>query len=166
MNTGDLDGDGDLDIACDGNAQDHIYVWINAGCTAGDTSSHKTASIRAPQFGERVDYTIVIRSLSAPLTHTVVMTDAIPVGLQYVDGTLSATTGTVEDALAPTLTWTGDLSPTGTVTVSYSITVTAVVPTVITNTATIDAAPYGAITETASVLANWSSLYLPHIVKQ
>ncbi|MHC4403948.1 MAG: FG-GAP repeat domain-containing protein [Planctomycetota bacterium] len=29
MNTMDIDGDGDQDIVCDGNAQSHIYVWIN-----------------------------------------------------------------------------------------------------------------------------------------
>ena len=29
MNTMDIDGDGDQDFVCDGNAQSHIYVWIN-----------------------------------------------------------------------------------------------------------------------------------------
>ncbi|MFC1558284.1 FG-GAP repeat domain-containing protein [candidate division KSB1 bacterium] len=29
MNTMDFDGDGDMDIVCDGNAQSHIYVWVN-----------------------------------------------------------------------------------------------------------------------------------------
>jgi hypothetical protein len=29
MNAMDVDADGDMDIVCDGNAQSHIYLWIN-----------------------------------------------------------------------------------------------------------------------------------------
>ena len=40
MNTMDFDGDGDQDIVCDGNAQSHIYVWINKSTRrmSGDVS--------------------------------------------------------------------------------------------------------------------------------
>jgi len=165
MNTGDLDGDGDLDIACDGNSQNHIYVWVNAGCNAESESSYKAASTTAPRHGEAVDFTIVIRNLAAPLSHTVVLTDTVPAGLGYVPGTLTATAGTTDAALAPTLTWTGSLSPSGVVTVGYAVTITAATPTVITNTCTIDVAPYGTITGTARVLANWSTAHVPLVMR-
>lgn len=37
MNVLDVDADGDMDIVCDGNAQSHIYLWINQSKRAAST---------------------------------------------------------------------------------------------------------------------------------
>jgi len=125
-------------------------------------ASQKTASARMVQYGDVITYTVVVRDLSAPLTATVYLTDALPSGVAYMPGTLSATAG-ITGATPPTLTWTGTLSPATVVTITYAVTVSASDPQVITNSALIAVPGYDALTRTATVRANWLSVYLPFI---
>jgi uncharacterized repeat protein (TIGR01451 family) len=113
--------------------------------------SYKAASTGMAEYGERITYTVVISSGAGPTTHTVFLTDEVPAGLAYVPGTLASTIGTVTDAAAPTLGWSGVLSPTPVATVTYAVTVTAATSQVITNRAVIAVPGYGAITRTATV---------------
>jgi len=135
--------------------------------------SYKTASPRYAGFGERVAYTVVISNATGPLSATVQFTDTLPAGMVYVPGTLTATTGAVVDAFAPTLTWSGVLSPSPVITITYAVAVTytipgstAILPQVITNTATIAAPGYPTITRTAVVRTNWYNVYLPLVLRQ
>jgi uncharacterized repeat protein (TIGR01451 family) len=137
------------------------------------TPSYKMASAERASFGEHVAYTVVISNATGPLSETVLFTDTVPAGMVYVPGTLTATTGTAVDALAPTLTWSGVLTPTPAITITYTTAVTyavpgstAIFPQVITNTATIAAPGYQTITRTAVVRTNWYSVYLPLVLRQ
>jgi uncharacterized repeat protein (TIGR01451 family) len=145
-------------------------ILIYDGQAAPDLSpSTKTASATGPSAGELVTYTIRVSNLSGPMTHTVALTDVVPSALGYVSGTLRASSGTWDDALAPTLTWAGVLSPTPTITITYAVTV----PYVVSGTATL--APSQAITNaviiavpgsepivrTAMIIANPYRVHLP-----
>jgi uncharacterized repeat protein (TIGR01451 family) len=127
--------------------------------------SQKTASTATPVHGQTVTYTVVVQGLTAPLTATVHLTDEVPVGLSYLPGTLTATTGVFTDTAAPTLRWSGTLTPTTAATVTYAVTVSAITPQVITNTAVIAAPGYQTITLTATVRANWRPVYLPLVLR-
>jgi uncharacterized repeat protein (TIGR01451 family) len=127
-------------------------------------TTQKTASAETARYGDVVTYTVVVRDLSAPLTATIYLTDALPSGVTYVPGTLSATAG-ITGATPPNLTWTGTLSPATAVTVTYAVTVSASAPQVITNSAVIAALGYETITRTATVQANWLPVYLPLVTK-
>jgi len=127
-------------------------------------ASQKTASVTAPAYGQTVTYTIVVQNLAAPLDTTVYLTDVIPSGLSYVPSTLTATSGTVTDTTAPTLTWSGTLTPSPVVTVTYVVTVSAIEPQVISNNAIIAAQGYQPITSTALIVANGHTSFLPVIL--
>ena len=104
---------------------------------------------------------------------TVFFTDTIQDGLVYVPGTLTATTGIVIEADAPTLRWSGVLTPTPDITITYAATVTyvlsgtatVILPQVITNTAIIAAPGYQTVTRTATVRTNWHNVYLPVVLR-
>ncbi len=133
------------------------------------TPSYKTVSPRLADYGERITYTVVIRNDTGPLASTVIFSDTIHARLSYVPGTLTATSGVVNDTAEPVLHWSGVLSPTPAVTITYATTVTYItsgtatlaLPQVITNTAVIEAPGYQPITRTATVWVHWQSLYLP-----
>jgi uncharacterized repeat protein (TIGR01451 family) len=140
----------------------YYHLWQEGGGAEG--ASQKTASARIAQYGDVITYTVVVRDLSAPLTATVYLTDALPSGVAYVPGTLSATAGTPNET-PPTLTWTGTLSPATVVTITYAATISASAPRVITNSAVIAAPGYETITRIATLWANWRSSYLPLVMK-
>ncbi|MBL7063151.1 MAG: DUF11 domain-containing protein [Anaerolineae bacterium] len=131
--------------------------WDGNGDEVEEGEAQKTASIGAPEHGQTVTYTIVVRDI----TTTVNLTDVVPSGLAYVPGTLTATLGTVTDTDAPTLRWSGTLTPTPAVTVTYAVAVSTAETQVITNTATIVAPGYQTITSTATIIANAHTVYLP-----
>jgi uncharacterized repeat protein (TIGR01451 family) len=137
------------------------------------TPSYKAVSAPFASYGEQVTYTVVINNATSPLTTTVLFTDTVPGGLSYVFGTLTATTGMVDEAGAPTLRWSGVLTPTPVATITYAATVNQIVsgtstlipPQTIINTATIAAPGYQTITRTATVRVNWQSIYLPLVMR-
>jgi len=129
------------------------------------TPSYKAVSSPFADSGEQVTYTVVIRNGTGPVTPTVLFTDTVPGGLSYISGTLTATMGTVTDAGAPTLRWSGVLTPTPAVTVTYAVTVTATAPQIITNAAIIAIQNYEPITRTATLRTNWLRVYLPLLMR-
>ncbi|MCP4538688.1 MAG: DUF11 domain-containing protein [Chloroflexi bacterium] len=150
-------------------------ILIYDGEAVPDLSpSTKTASAPGPTAGDLVTYTITVHNLSGPITHTVALTDVVPSGLDYVSGTLHASSGTWDDALAPTLTWTGVLTPVPTITITYAVTVPYVVSGTATltpsqaiiNTVTIAMPGYEPIVRSATIIVNPHEVYLPLILKE
>ena len=133
--------------------------WDGGVVMAGE--AHKTVSTLAPAHGQPVTYTVTIQGI----TTTVHMTDQVPTGLAYISGTLTSTTGTVNDVSAPVLQWSGVLSPTPAVTITYAVTVSTVTPKVISNTAVIVASGYQTLTPTVTILASGYLIYLPLVLK-
>ncbi|HDQ72650.1 MAG TPA: DUF11 domain-containing protein [Chloroflexi bacterium] len=131
--------------------------------------SYKIASRSFADYGERVTYTIGIRSNTGPLAGTVYMTDTLPEGQQYVPGTFSATSG--QTALLPVLRWSGVLSPTPAVTLTYAVTVTRIVtgtillPRTDVNTATIAYEDQTPIVRTATLRTHWANVFLPLVMR-
>jgi uncharacterized repeat protein (TIGR01451 family) len=128
-------------------------------------TSSKAASTAFSQYGDSITYTVVIHSLSAPLTATVHLTDMVPTELTYVPGSLTASSGTATDASAPTLRWSGLLTPTPAVTVTYVASVSTTTPQTIINSALIAAPGYQAITRTVTIIANGRVVYLPLFIR-
>jgi uncharacterized repeat protein (TIGR01451 family) len=130
--------------------------------------SYKVASTGYADYGERITYTVAISNRTGPLSNIAFFTDTLPDGLSHVPGTLTATTGIVTDADAPTLRWSGFLSPTPAITITYAVTASVAESQVITNTAVIVAPGYQTITRTATVtvqVVNWQNIYLPLVMR-
>jgi uncharacterized repeat protein (TIGR01451 family) len=125
----------------------------------------KAVSPKYADCGERITYTIVIHSATGPLTNTIRLTDTLQDGLSYVSGTLTATTGTINDRAAPTLYWSGVLTPSPAVTVAYAATVITTESKPIVNTAELSEAGGEPRIATATVIANAELVYLPLILK-
>jgi uncharacterized repeat protein (TIGR01451 family) len=149
-------------------------ILIYDGEAAPDLSpSTKTASVTGPTAGDLITYTITVRNLSGPMTHTVAVTDVVPSGLDYVSGTLHASSGTWDEAFAPTLTWAGVLSPTPTITITYAVTVPYVISgtatltpsQAITNAAIIAVLGYDPVIRTATIWINPHKVYLPIVMR-
>jgi uncharacterized repeat protein (TIGR01451 family) len=121
----------------------------------------KRASAAALSAGQPVTYTITIRNSGAALSAAAVLTDTLPAGLDYVPGSLKASSGNVEDINAPQLSWRGALGAGETVTISYEAVVMTIQPQVLTNTAKLDAGTAGYITRSASLIVNGRRLFLP-----
>jgi uncharacterized repeat protein (TIGR01451 family) len=151
----------------------NAFWWMMARLAGWDGVSdeltgdlHKSASVLAPAQGEVLTYTVLIQDLSVPGASTLTLEDELPLGLDYVPGTLSATSGTVDDTLAPLLQWTGLSSAASAVTVTYAATVTVPSAAPIANTAVLSVPSYDAMTATATVIANGFSTYLPCALKE
>ncbi len=145
--------------------------------TTSLTPSIKTASTSIAKLGETVVYTVSVRNTEGPIDVTALMTDTLPQGLQYVPGSLSAssphsaTNGIVDDSHAPALYWTGVLTPDAEIDITYSAILTNVVnnttiilPPRLINEATITA---GESTVTLSVMIQTgsSNIYLPLVMR-
>lgn len=137
------------------------------------TPSFKTVSQPEARFGDVVTYTVGIRNATGPLDVSVLMTDTIPRGLDYVPGSLAATSGDVNDSAAPRLTWSGVLTPTPAITITYAVVVTdtnesltIILPATHHNIATITAPGYQTITRTAVLKTDMAQIYLPLVLRQ
>jgi uncharacterized repeat protein (TIGR01451 family) len=105
------------------------------------SESTKRANATAVSTGDRVDYTIRIVNTGTPLTPTVTMTDVLPLGLSYVDGTVSATVGTAWANRQGTVTsvyWQGVIPDAGVAEIRYGVIVETDDTVALSNTARID----------------------------
>ncbi|MBN1659988.1 MAG: DUF11 domain-containing protein [Anaerolineae bacterium] len=127
-------------------------------------ASTKLASSRTARTGDVVTYTVRVDAGLA-WNGTVMMTDTLPAGLDYVPGSLAATSGVVDDSGAPRLTWTGMLTPTPAVTVTYAVTATTEDTGHIVNAATIRPADGTVLTRTAGITVNGFAVYLPVVIR-
>jgi uncharacterized repeat protein (TIGR01451 family) len=184
---GDLDGDGMIEIAA-ATYNGRVYVWDAPGQAlpgrlpwpmprhdlqrtglyvhpAPDFSrSSKTASDYVPDPGETLTFTIRLIQSGTPTSDTIQLTDTLPAGLSYLPGSLSASSGAVDDSQAPTLRWSGVLMEASQVTITYSVRVDAAASGMIINTALVDAGSAGQFNRSATLYINGSSLYLPLIM--
>lgn len=146
------------------NLKARAFWWMMAriaGRPGPDTDApQKHPSTLVAYQGEVVTYTVEVRGLEAPPEATVFLTDVVPAELEYVPGSLQASTGVVHDASAPTLCWSGLLDPAPVVLVTYAVTVTASGPGAVFNTATMDAPGYDTAQHSSTLLLNPLATYL------
>jgi len=95
------------------------------------STSRKSSSPSSANPGEGVTYTIQVINTGDLSSAIAVLTDTVPAGLTYVTRSLTATLGTVSDALSPTLRWNGPLSITPRITITYRVTVVSSTGTII-----------------------------------
>jgi uncharacterized repeat protein (TIGR01451 family) len=98
-------------------------------------TSQKTSSTPHADTGETITYTIQLNNTGGLSNQPVYLTDTIPAGLAYVSGSLTATTGSVDDSQNPILHWQGPLVPNPIITITYQVTATGMVTGVIINQA-------------------------------
>jgi uncharacterized repeat protein (TIGR01451 family) len=127
--------------------------------------SSKRASHNTPAFGETLTYTITILNTGAALTEPLTMTDVVPLGLEYLSGSLMASSGLVNENSAPRLNWYGNLKGTQPVTINYTVQINEQETRPISNTAFIQTSSLGSLERTATIIANGINLHLPLIAK-
>lgn len=126
------DEDGELYVV--NYSQGQIRRLVDANSPVLDLSqSKKSVSTPCADPGETVTYTITISNSGALINAPAALTDQIPVGLSYVNGSLTASHGTVNDTAAPTLTWQGNLNASKIIQISYDVSVTGAVTGSIVN---------------------------------
>jgi uncharacterized repeat protein (TIGR01451 family) len=103
------------------------------------TNSAKRPIPFAADPGETVTYTIALVNTGRAVTDTATLTDTVPNGLAYQQGSLSATDGTVDEGTAPTLQWQGTIGADTTVTITYRVSVTGAVSGSLVNQARLTA---------------------------
>jgi uncharacterized repeat protein (TIGR01451 family) len=103
------------------------------------TDSIKRPSPPAADPGETITYTLTLINTGRAVTGTVILTDTIPIGLNYLPGSLTATSGTVDGSAAPTLTWEGIIDRETTITLTYQVSVTRAITGSIVNQAVLSA---------------------------
>ena len=116
------------------------------------SASTKQVSNATAIFGDVLTYTIALRNTGGPFTHTVRVTDTVPIGLNYITGSFTATRGTVDASAAPTLKWGGVMSSTPVITLTYKASVAVKTAQTITNVALINPAAVPAFTRSAAVM--------------
>jgi uncharacterized repeat protein (TIGR01451 family) len=151
----------------------NAFWWMMARLAGWDGGStglagdlKKSASQPAPVLGEVLTYTVVIQNLSVPSTSILTLKDDLPVGLSYVPGSLTATSGAVDDGSAPLLSWTGSLDTAPAVTLTYAALVTEPLPTAMVNTAVLSLSGYDPLTTTETIVANGDETYLPLVIRE
>ena len=144
-----------------------VVATLHAPQTAPDFSASAiTASSSTPQHGEVITFTITIRNQGRPLTDTLYLTNVVPIGLDYVPGSLTTATGEQDDSDDPMLCWEGELEDgTSAVTLRYTAVVTETTPRRITNTVRIDAGSAGGLDLSAAIVTNGYTVFLPLVLR-
>ncbi|HNT74164.1 MAG TPA: hypothetical protein PKH77_03985 [Anaerolineae bacterium] len=141
-------------LNCNRKAYGIWALWASLAGWNGGMSGIEGAKIasQATAFPDDVvTYTVTLHAAGTPPTGTASIQDVLPTGLTYVPGSLSATSGNVNDADAPTLAWSGALTPTTAVTVTYAATVATHEWRSISNAAVMQVEGVAPITRTATV---------------
>jgi uncharacterized repeat protein (TIGR01451 family) len=133
--------------------------------TPNFSNSAKTVSDPTPSDGEIIGYTIQLVNSGSALTETITVTDTIPVGMIYLPGSLTASSGVWDASSAPTLTWTGTVNGSDPVTLVYSAVVSSPSPQLLVNTAQVNAGTAGIFQLQATILTNGIPTYLAVIPK-
>ncbi len=133
------------------------------------STSTKTASTTNATLGETVTYTLRLEDANGPISQTIILSDTLPTGLNYLPNSLQASQGITDDSAAPLLRWQGTLSPTTSVTITYAVTTTGEITGTLINQAYLNDGVNTPFTLTASLIVGQSTstytLYLPSIVK-
>ncbi len=185
---GDLDKDGDVDIAAT-TLFGKTYVWdapapynpatlawpvarFNIQRTAyantqaaGLNLSSKTVSPPYADVGAELTYTIDLQRSGPALTNTVYLSDTLPGGLSYIPNSLTATQGVVDDSRLPELYWSGLLSDTNHIVITYAARVTETEARYIKNSATISVKNLLPLERSAGIVVNGEVTYLPLVFK-
>jgi uncharacterized repeat protein (TIGR01451 family) len=140
---------------------------LHAPQTAPDFSASAiTASSPTPRHGDVLTFTITIRNQGRPLTDTLYLTNVVPIGLDYVPGSLTTATGEQDDSDDPMLCWEGELEGgTGAVTLRYMAVVTETTPHRITNTVRVEAGSAGGLDLSAAMVMNGYTVFLPLVLR-
>lgn len=177
----DLDNDGDLDILA-ATITGQVFVWDTPALY--DTSrlpwpmgrhdlqrsgayiftfgkSHVLGSPMSADHGDPVTFVIHISSIT-PLNDTISLTDPIPSGISFIPGTLTATSGIVNEH-AGVVEWSGVLPESLCVDISYQVLVDTDKTRVINNTVIIDTVIEGLLQRTGSLYANTYTVYMPSL---
>jgi uncharacterized repeat protein (TIGR01451 family) len=144
------------------------FWWLMARLAGWDgqmqgASSQKSASTSYATSGVTVTYTVSIQELSAPLGSPVYVTDTLPTGLDYLQGSLLASQGNVNESQAPILLWSGTVDTSTAITITYAAQVTAQLPSPLTNRVEVYAPGYDKLTLEALVWANPQHVFIPSI---
>ena len=123
--------------------EDEIWTIFSAGnagkCKVfGGLITDFTASTKTARHGERVDYTLTLQNPGTTDVVGVQVTDPLPSGFDFIEGSLSASSGTA-GYHAGSISWNGDVTAGSEVTIQFSITVNSSIPpgTNVINTAEI-----------------------------
>jgi uncharacterized repeat protein (TIGR01451 family) len=119
------------------------------------------ANPAAAEQGEEITLSIQLVRSGPSLTETVRLTDTLPAGLSYIPGTLTATSGTVDETLAPVLHWTGFLADLTTVEISYRAIVVEQATASLLSDTVVDAGRAGRLNLIFTVVANGLKTYFP-----
>ena len=145
----------------------YAFWWLMARLAGWDgvedAGPRQMASAAVGRPGQRLTYTLTLRNLPVRGTAPVTWTENVPAGLNYIGGTLTATSGTVSvintaarGPLAPSATllrWTGTMGALPAVTVTYAVSIAPSAAGRITSTATITARGFRTIARNTVVWA-------------
>ncbi|MFQ5612074.1 MAG: PQQ-dependent sugar dehydrogenase [Anaerolineae bacterium] len=130
-----------------------IYRLADAnGPSPNLTGSRKRVSSASAIPGQVVTYTIRVSNSGALVDQTAFVTDALPTGLNYLPGTLTATQGIVTDAPGPVLLWQGQLTPSENITITYRVTPTGEVTGGLVNQAQLAGAGFSPVALSVTLL--------------
>ncbi len=134
-----------------------IYHLADANRRPNLSASTKYPSTPWANPGEIVTYTIRLSNTGGALPGTATLSDTISGQLNYVNHSLAATSGSIDDSQAPILNWTGSLNSGATITVTYQVQVTSAITGSILNLAELNS-PY------IQSLELYSELFVPRPV--
>ncbi len=128
-------------------------------------ASSKTVNHATSQPGQPLRYAITLSNSSNSPIDNVMVTDTLPSGLSYTNGSLTATTGHAGFA-SGVITWTGTVTSSALVTVQFDVSILGnqSMGTVITNTAVIGGSG-PAFSRTATTKLAPAQVFLPVLFK-